>query len=261
MTYISLQTEHAENYSYHLHIAHLYGDLMNTYGDNGNILLLKYIAEKLGAATTFEIVSLKDAFKAEDYDLAFWGGGQDYEQSVVSEDSQRLHDELSKFIETGKPMLAICGGFQLLGDYYVQANGKRLEGTKALPHYTLNQDHNRFIGDIEIHNDEFDETYYGFENHNGRTFLQGDEKALGHVVYGQGNNDEDGTEGLHYKHTFGSYFHGPLLSRNPRIAYRLVMTALQQKYPDAEFPPFEDKFADLEDKVQVTDVKRKAEAS
>ncbi|MBF0843683.1 glutamine amidotransferase, partial [Streptococcus danieliae] len=84
MTYVSLQTANPQNYPYQIRIAHLYGDLMNTYGDNGNILMLKYVSEKLGAAATIEIVSLDDPFHEEDYDIVFFGGGQDYEQSIVS---------------------------------------------------------------------------------------------------------------------------------------------------------------------------------
>lgn len=96
-------------------------------------------------------------------------------------------------------MLAICGGFQLLGQYYIEAGGRKIDGLGIMGHYTLNQTNNRYIGDIKIHNDEFNETYYGFENHQGRTFLADNQKPLGKVVYGNGNNKEDGGEGLHYK--------------------------------------------------------------
>ena len=96
-------------------------------------------------------------------------------------------------------------------------------------HYTLNQTNNRFIGDIKIHNEEFDETYYGFENHQGRTFLAEDEKPLGKVVYGNGNNKEDGCEGVHYKNVFGSYFHGPILSRNAKFGLSLGDNSSKEK--------------------------------
>ena len=139
-------------------------------------------------------------------------------------------DAIGQFIQDNKVILAICGGFQLLGQYYIQANGVRIDGIGVMGHYTLNQENNRYIGDIKIHNEEFDETYYGFENHQGRTFLSDDEKPLGKVVYGNGNNKEDGTEGVHYKNVYGSYFHGPILSRNANLAYRLVTTALRNKY-------------------------------
>ncbi len=110
------------------------------------------------------------------------------------------------------------------------ANGEKIEGIGALDHYTLSQDNNRFIGDIVIHNEGFDETYYGFENHNGRTFLGKGEKPLGKVIEGHGNNGEDQTEGVVYRNVFGSYFHGPLLARNEHLAERLILTALTNRY-------------------------------
>ena len=259
MTYISLQTKNPENYPYSLRIAHLYGDLMNTYGDNGNILMLKYAAERLGAATTFEILSLGDKFDADSYDLVFWGGGQDYEQEIISESYQGLVEPLKTYIEADKPMLAICGGYQMLGQYYIDASGKKIPGTGILDHVTKNLGDDRFIGDIETHNDEFDETYYGFENHSGITYLSENEKPLGRIVYGSGNNPEKQTEGLHYRNTFGSYFHGPILSRNPRLAYRLIKIALEKKYGvDLQLPNFEDSMSALESE-QIHDYKRKVE--
>ena len=196
MTYTSLESSDQAQYPYSLRIAHLYGNLMNTYGDNGNILMLKYVAEKLGARVTVDIVSLKDRFDPDAYDIAFFGGGQDYEQTIVSEDLPDKKEDLERFIHDDGVVLAICGGFQLLGQYYIEASGKRIEGLGIMGHYTLNQVNNRYIGDIKIHNEEFNETYYGFENHQGRTFLAEDEKPLGKVVYGNGNNKEDGCEGV-----------------------------------------------------------------
>ncbi|GBG97090.1 lipid II isoglutaminyl synthase subunit GatD [Lactococcus termiticola] len=260
MTYISLQTEHPEQYRYQLKVAHLFGDLMNTYGDNGNILMLKYIAEKLNAAMTIEIVSLGDSFDDQYFDLTFWGGGQDYEQEIISDQLEAITPPLSRFIEDGKPMLAICGGYQFLGQYYILASGKKIPTTGILGHYTVSGGEDRIIGDVEIHNEEFNESYYGFENHGGRTYLADNEKPLGKVVYGGGNNGSSGEEGLHYKNTFGSYFHGPLLSRNARIAYRLVTTALKQKYgEELELASYEDLFSNLDDKEVMKDFKRKVE--
>ena len=257
MTYTSIKSE--GDFPYDLRVAHLYGDLMNTYGDNGNILMLKYVGEKLGARMTFDIVSLEDSFNADDYDLVFFGGGQDYEQFIVSQDLPTKAVEIKKFIENDGTMLAICGGFQFLGKYYIEASGRKIDGISAMDHYTLNQENNRFIGDIEIHNDEFDETYYGFENHQGRTFLADNQKPLGRVIIGQGNNNEDGTEGMTYKNVFGSYFHGPILSRNTRLAYRIVTTAFHQKYPDVAIPAFESILADETKGQKITDIKRKVE--
>ena len=163
MTYTSLQSPANKDYQYELNVAHLYGNLMNTYGDNGNILMMKYVGEKLGAKMTFDIVSLGDSFDANYYDMAFFGGGQDYEQSIVAKDLPSKKEAIADFINKDKVMLAICGGFQLLGQYYVQANGEKIDGLGVMGHYTLSQNNNRFIGDIKIHNDEFNETYYGLK--------------------------------------------------------------------------------------------------
>ncbi|CAM3260297.1 lipid II isoglutaminyl synthase subunit GatD [Streptococcus dysgalactiae subsp. equisimilis] len=258
MTYTSLQSPENQDYIYDLNIAHLYGNLMNTYGDNGNILMLKYVAEKLGARVTVDIVSINDTFEQDDYDIVFFGGGQDYEQTIVAKDLPSKKAALADYIANNKVVLAICGGFQLLGQYYVQANGVKIDGLGIMGHYTLNQHQNRFIGDIKIHNDEFNETYYGFENHQGRTFLSDDEKPLGRVVYGNGNNKEDQTEGVHYKNVYGSYFHGPILSRNVNLAYRLVTTALKEKYGSAITLPSYDDILKQEVAEEYADIKRKA---
>ncbi len=259
MTYTSLQSPINNSYQYELNIAHLYGNLLNTYGDNGNILMMKYVGEKLSTKMTFDIVSIGDEFDSKYYNLAFFGGGQDYEQSIVAKDLPSKKEALNTFIQKNGVILAICGGFQLLGQYYVQANGVKIDGIGVMGHYTLNQKNNRFIGDIKIYNDEFNETYYGFENHQGRTFLSNDEKPLGMCVYGNGNNKEDGTEGVHYKNVFGSYFHGPILSRNVNLAYRLVTTALRNKYgQDIILPSYED-ILSQEVSEEYGDVKSKAE--
>ena len=258
MVYTSLQSPE-KDYSYNLNIAHLYGDLMNTYGDNGNILMLKYVAEKMNARVQVDIVSLADGFDKDFYDLAFFGGGQDFEQAILAQDLPSKKENLASFIENDGVMLAICGGFQLLGQYYIEAGGRKIDGLGILGHYTLNQENNRYIGDIKIYNEEFDETYYGFENHQGRTFLAENQKPLGKVVYGNGNNKEDGGEGMHYKNTFGSYFHGPILSRNANLAYRLVATALRKKYgPDIQLPSYQD-ILSKEKPEEYADIKSKAE--
>lgn len=216
--------------TYTLNVCHLYGNLLNTYGDNGNLLILAYYAKQLGIEFNTEIVSIYEDFDSNKYDFVFFGGGQDYEQVIVSKDIVTKKKALTEYIENDGVMLAICGGFQLLGEYYIGANGEKIHGIHALPHYTLSQENNRFIGDIEIYNEEFDETYYGFENHNGMTFLGDGEKSLGVVKVGQGNNGQDKTEGVLYKNIIGSYFHGPLLARNKNLALRIINMAMAKKY-------------------------------
>lgn len=222
---------------YNLNVAHLYGDLLNTYGDNGNLLALKYYAKKMDTDLDIDIVSLNDQFNPKDWDIVFFGGGQDYEQTIVSKDIQHKKEDLTDYIEDGGPLLAICGGYQLLGHYYVGANGEKIKGIDALDHYTLSQDDNRFIGDIVIKNAETGEIYHGFENHNGKTFLGKGERPLGEVQSGHGNNGEDQSEGVIYKNVYGSYFHGPILTRNGELAKRIILTALSRKYPDADLTP------------------------
>lgn len=212
-----------------IRICHLYGNLMNTYGDNGNLLMLQHYAKETGYDIDTTMVSLNDDFLAEDYDLVFFGGGQDYEQKIVSQDLPRIRDEIAKYIEGDGVMLTICGGFQLLGQYYINAAGEKLEGMKILSHHTERQINSRFIGDIEIYDEINNKTYYGFENHNGVTHLGDDLKPLGRVVSGNGNNGVDKTEGVRYKNTFGSYFHGPLLVRNEWLAKHIIDLVIQNK--------------------------------
>lgn len=153
-----------------IRICHLYGNLLNTYGDNGNLLMLQHRAKQKGFQVETTIVSLDDTFHPKNFDLVFFGGGQDYEQRVVSQDIQSKKDDLIAYIENNGVTVAICGGFQLLGHYYIGAKGEKINGIGALNHYTLSQDNNRFIGDIEIFDKATGMTYLGYENHNGRTF-------------------------------------------------------------------------------------------
>ncbi|WP_297079390.1 type 1 glutamine amidotransferase [uncultured Enterococcus sp.] len=221
--------------NYSLNLAHLYGNLLNTYGDNGNILMLQYVGKQLGITIDSTVVSIHEPFDDNAFDLVFFGGGQDYEQVIVAKDLPTKKEALTRYIENEKVLLAICGGYQMLGHYYIGAKGEKIHGISALDHYTISQENNRFIGDVKIYNETFDETYYGFENHNGRTFLGKGEKALGKVLQGKGNNGEDQTEGVIYKNVFGSYFHGPLLARNPQLAERLIKTAFIKKYDEETF--------------------------
>lgn len=200
-----------------IRIAYLYEDLMNTYGDSGDVKILRYWLGQEGYAVVVDNVSLGTPFNAADYDFVFFGGGQDYEQTVVAKDLPRFKDTLTSYIEAGKPMLAICGGYQLLGAYYKTSDGTTIKGLGILPLHTVFKADARMIGDTEF------ETEYGtvkaFENHSGRTYFDDKDKLhpLGKMIQGYGNNPDDGVEGMRYKNTFGSYAHGPIL-RNANIA-------------------------------------------
>ena len=212
-----------------LRICHLYGNLMNTYGDNGNLLMLQHRAKKLGSEVETTLISLEEDFNPDDFDIVMFGGGQDYEQTVVAKDLQNKKDALIQYIEDNGVVVAICGGFQLLGRYYVNASGERLNGISAIDVCTNGQFPNRLIGDVEIVNEEFGETYLGYENHIGRTYLGKNMKTLGKVVKVYGNNEEDHVEGCHYKNVFCSYFHGPILVRNQHLADRIIETAAERQ--------------------------------
>ena len=235
-----------------LNICHLYPDLLNVYGDTGNILILKYRAQKRGIKVNVSNISIGDKFEGKNYDIVFFGGGQDYEQSIVSKDLNDLkkHD-LSQYIEGGKVFISICGGYQLLGKYYTTPEGEKLKGLGILDIYTEGGD-NRFIGNTVIYNEDFKETYVGFENHSGRTYI-GSLKPLGKVLAGYGNNGEDGYEGCVYKNSYCSYFHGSLLSKNPELADRFIGTALEKKYGKINLSPLDDS---LEFKAKEFIVKR-----
>jgi lipid II isoglutaminyl synthase (glutamine-hydrolysing) len=224
-----------------LNICHLYPDLLNVYGDLGNILILKYRAEQRGIKVNVFNVSMGDAFDSEKYDIALFGGGQDYEQSIVSNDLMDTKREaLTAYIENSKVFLCICGGYQLLGNYYTTPEGEKLNGLGVLDIYTEGGE-KRFIGNTVIHNEDFNEIYTGFENHSGRTYI-GSLKPLGKVIAGYGNNGEDGYEGCIYKNTYCTYFHGSLLSKNPELADRLLLEALKHKYAEVELQPLDDSF-------------------
>lgn len=236
-----------------LSICHLYPDLLNVYGDMGNILILKHRAEQRGINVNVIDVSIGDTFQKDDYDIVFFGGGQDYEQSIVSEDLiKNKKDALKDYIEDGKVFLSICGGYQLLGKYYTTPAGEKLNGLDILDIYT-EAGNTRFIGNTVIYNPIFKETYVGFENHSGRTYIGKDLKPLGEVKVGYGNNGEDGYEGCIYKNTFCTYFHGSLLSKNPELADRLLHTALENKYKTFNFPELDNS---LEIKAKDFIVKR-----
>ena len=176
------------------------------------------------------------------FDLVFIGGGQDFEQQVLLEDLHRGRDrELIAAAEDGVCMLAICGGYQMLGKYYETHDGKRCDFVGALDLYTVGAK-KRMIGNYMYRVPEklggF--TVVGFENHSGKTRLGSGAEALGKVLVGFGNNGEDGEEGAHYKNVFGTYSHGPLLPKNPAFADLLIRTALERKYGRAELAPLDD---------------------
>lgn len=201
-----------------LKVCHLYGNLLNTYGDVGNIMAFTHEAKKRGYEVETEIISLGDSFDEKKYDFVFFGGGQDYEQSIVQLDLKDKKNAIQRYIENSGLFLAICGGYQLLGKYYYDAYNNKIEGLNIFDHYTKNQEEGkRFTGNIRIRDSINGSIYNGFENHGGITYLGENQQPFGIVEEGNGNNGIDKTEGFRYKNTIGTYLHGPLLARNNEL--------------------------------------------
>lgn len=226
-----------------LKLAYFYPTLMNLYGDRGNVRALMVRCEERGIELTVTEIGIGDTLSLSDYDLAFFGGGQDKEQYKIGEDLIRTKaDNLKAAIQDGLTMLAVCGGLQLLGEYYRPLKGQVLEGIGALDLRTEGGTW-RAIGNVVVHTELAPERVIpmvGFENHSGRTYLGPGCKPLGRVIHGFGNNGEDGHEGARFNHCFGTYLHGPLLPKNPGFADHLIALALTRKYGKAELQPLDD---------------------
>ena len=203
-------------------IAHLYPKELNLYGDSGNVLCLYNRLIRRGYKTEVTHINIGD--KINDFDILFIGGGQVKERKIIAKDLKRKSDMLSYCIEQGKTILAICGGYQLLGDYYTSIDGEQIKLSSALPFYTVAGE-KRMIGNF-VYQTAFGKVV-GFENHAGKSYLKGNLSPLGKIITGFGNNGEDATEGLLYKNTFGTYAHGPVLPKNPAFADELIKRALQ----------------------------------
>lgn len=220
-----------------LNICHLYPDLLNTYGDRGNILALQKRAQWRGINTTIQNITIGDNFDASNFDIIFLGGGQDYEQEIIQKDVlEQKGAEIKNAISNMKVFLCICGGYQLMGKYYKTWDGKEIEFLGALDLWTIGGKE-RMIGNIVFESDIISENgnplkIVGFENHSGRTYLGENIRPLGKVLFGNGNNGTDGYEGAVFNNVYCSYSHGSLLPKNPRLTDHLLTLALKQKYED-----------------------------
>ncbi len=219
-------------------IAHLYPDLLNLYGDSGNVLCLQKRLMWRNIECKTDLLYADSYFDLNNYDIVFIGGGQDFEQRLVLKSlSKGVADNLQSAIENEVCVLAVCGGFQLLGKYYQTNKGDVLNFTGILDFYTVGKS-KRLIGNY-IFKTEEKIRIMGFENHSGRTYLSKNLKPLGKVLMGCGNNGKDGTEGVRYKNTFGTYCHGPILPKNPDFADLIIENALLRKYGKAELSPID----------------------
>lgn len=221
-----------------LTIGHLYPDLLNLYGDRGNIQCLKQRCIWRGIEAEVAAFELDDPIDFSGLDIVLLGGGSDREQMLVCEKLKEIQKDFQAYVEDNGVVIAICGGFQLLGNYYKTEKGT-IEGLKLVDLYT-EQGEDRLIGNIVLKSELFDMPVVGFENHGGRTHINGN-KPLGKVLYGAGNDGVSGEEGVIYKNVIGTYLHGPLLPKNPQLADELITRALERKYKKSiTLAPLED---------------------
>lgn len=250
-----------------IRLVYLYGDLMNLYGDRGNIIALQRRSEWRGIELEVEEVSLGDRVDPHTSDLFFFGGGQDREQEVVSRDLLRRNGAaVREAVDTGAALLAVCGGFQLLGQFFRTGEGVEIPGVGLFDAWTV-AGPTRSVGNViaEANLDGEVRPLVGFENHSGRTYIgdagprdrapepstpaaelaaQGARPAtepLARVIFGHGNNGEDRTEGARFRNAIGTYLHGPVLPKNPWLADWLLLAALRRRVgPAATLAPLDD---------------------
>jgi lipid II isoglutaminyl synthase (glutamine-hydrolysing) len=220
-----------------LRVLALYPELMNIYADRGNIAVLRARCEWRGLGFELASSSLGETFRPAAHDLVYMGGGQDRDQVSVARDmTETKRDALHEAAERDVVVLAVCGGYQLLGASY-RLGDEELPGVGLVDLRTVRGDGERLIGNCAIEADlgSGPRVIAGFENHGGRTHLGAHETPLGRVIRGHGNNGEDGTEGVRRRNVIGTYLHGPLLPKNVWLADRLIELAL-----DLSLEPLDD---------------------
>lgn len=214
-----------------LKLVHLYPLFLNIYGDIGNVKVLKNRCEWRGIDLEIEQVNIDDKLESGT-DIYFIGGGQDRQQVEVSLEMQKNKFFFVDEYNNDSVFLGICGGYQLMGQYYQPHDAKRLDGIGILDAYTV-AGSTRFIGNVSAKMDYLTpNTLVGFENHSGLTYLNGETKPIAEVVVGNGNNGQDRTEGARSKNAFGTYLHGSFLPKNPHFADYLIKLALKKRYND-----------------------------
>ncbi|MCL1950132.1 MAG: glutamine amidotransferase [Turicibacter sp.] len=229
---------------------HFFEDRMNLYGDRGNITILANRAKWRGIEVEVKHINDVHDIDLSDADFFMIGGGSDREQGLVTHELEAIKDKLAAIIEDGVAGLAICGGYQMLGNYYELASGEKLPGLGILDFYSKSETTDlskRLIGNILVKSPEFG-NLVGFENHGGETYHG--YPVLGDVVRGFGNTRDGQKEGLVYKNLICTYIHGPLLSKNPKLADALLSKMLERKYGDGTLAPLKDLFEDLGNKQE-----------
>ncbi len=231
-----------------LRITHLYPELLNTYGDRGNILAFTKRAEWRGIDVTVRRISLGEPLEAGETDWYFIGGGQDAAQASIATDLAAKAAALETDVVAGVPLLAICGGYQLLGRRYTDPTGHELAGLGIFDAVTTaSPDGNRLVGNGRIAGvgPFAGQEFIGFENHGGRTELGEHAQPLGRVIRGYGNNGTDRTEGVVRHHAVGTYLHGSLLPKNPWLTDWFIARSLERQTGEpVSLKPLDDSFED-----------------
>lgn len=226
-----------------LRLLALYPEQMNIYADRGNVLFLRRRCEWRGIGFSYAAAGPGEGFDPSGHDLLYLGGGQDRDQRAVAADMVAgKREAIAAAVSDGAAMLAVCGGYQLLGHSY-QLGAERLPGLGLVDLETVREPGPRLIGNVAIEVDLGDgpRTLAGFENHGGRTYLGPGAEPLGRVVSGFGNNGKDGHEGVRRDRLIGTYLHGPLLPKNAWLADRLLAWALERRYGSApDLDPLDD---------------------
>ncbi|HEX2435275.1 MAG TPA: glutamine amidotransferase [Solirubrobacterales bacterium] len=222
-----------------LRLLALYPDQMNIYADRGNIIFLRRRCEWRGIGFSYSASGPGDRFDPAEHDLIYIGGGQDRDQVQVAADMvETKRDSLAAAVDDAAVVLAVCGGYQLLG-YGYQLGDNRIAGLGLADLETVREPGPRLIGNVTIEVDlgAGPRVVAGFENHGGRTYLGESAEPLGRVLSGHGNNGKDDYEGVHRANMLGTYLHGPLLPKNAWLADRLIQLALARRSgsePDLE---------------------------
>lgn len=225
-----------------LKICHLYPDLLNLYGDRGNIICMRNRLQWRGLGAEVTEIPVGTSVDFTQFDLIFIGGGQDFEQEVLLPDLQSgKGNDLKAAIADGKTVLAICGGYQMLGSYYETWDGIKCDFINAIDFYTVGSKE-RMIGNFAFAclPESGSSKVVGFENHSGKTYLGSGVNPLGKILVGGGNNGEDGGEGVRFNNVFGTYSHGPVLPKNPELCDFILKTALADRYPSLSLEPLDD---------------------
>ena len=230
-----------------LTIHHLYADMMNLYGDRGNVISIKKRCEWRGIEVEVLDVGLGERIQPTGCDVFLFGGGQDREQALLAEDlAGSKGADLRDVVEDGGVILGVCGGYQLMGHSYETLEGENLPGVGIFDLHTRpgKPGEPRLIGNVlvrvPVSGTGALQEVVGFENHGGRTYLGKDTEPLGHVVAGYGNNGEDGTEGARRLNAYGTYLHGSLLPKNPWLTDQLILSALNRTHDTSELETLDD---------------------